>query len=392
MKSVEEIITVVQDEVGKVLTIQQTEFEALDEVACSVLKNEQPKYLLPLNWNIETKTVEYQLNPEWTCLKDYQSSLKINQVVRLYNQIMEIWKDCEDYFLCPEGFCFDINYVYIHEQRFVMQFMYIPELHQEMNWQKVRELMLNILNKCEETSGERYQVQLYKALYKTDFSLEAVKEIVVEIKRKMAAEAWHGTGEESFLFKEKMDSISSAKIQEKVELKEEKEEESELITPAKRLQKEIEQFVHKVYHEEKGDEESDAQAVKTQEQMTTESITQKVSVLKCVNNETRYNLPEQIEIPQDKNSFLIGRATKNGEGEKADFEFGIAVTPISRLHAQITKRDGRYYIQDLGSSNGTYLNGMRLDSKADYLLSDGDKIAFAIAYSKNSIEYLFVKK
>lgn len=392
MQSVEEMITRVSQENEKIFKIEQTKFEALDEVACSVLKNESPDYLLPLRWNAEEKTIEYQLGVEWECMKNYKNSLKINQVIRLYDQIIKAWKDCEDYFLCPEGLYMDTNYVYIDEQGFRMQFMYIPELHQEVNWQKVRELMLSILDKCEETSGEHYQVQLYKALYKSEFKFEAIKEIVAEIKRKMAAEAWHGIDEESYPFNEKMPSEHVIKVEEESEFKEEKEQESERITPAKRLQKEIEQLVHTVYHNDKENETVEVKPLRTPEQMVIDSMARKAPVLKCVNNETRYNLPKQIEIPQDTNSFLIGRATKNGEGEKADFEFGIAVTPISRLHAQITKRDDRYYIQDLGSSNGTYLNGMRLDSKADYLLNDGDRVAFAIAYSKNSIEYVFEKE
>ena len=34
---------------------------------------------------------------------------------------------------------------------------------------------------------------------------------------------------------------------------------------------------------------------------------------------------------------------------------------ISRRHAAIAEKDGKYYLQDLGSSNGTYLNGQQLE-------------------------------
>ena len=33
---------------------------------------------------------------------------------------------------------------------------------------------------------------------------------------------------------------------------------------------------------------------------------------------------------------------------------------VSRVHCKITCVDNRYYICDMGSSNGTYLNGLRL--------------------------------
>jgi pSer/pThr/pTyr-binding forkhead associated (FHA) protein len=44
----------------------------------------------------------------------------------------------------------------------------------------------------------------------------------------------------------------------------------------------------------------------------------------------------------------------------------------SRRHAQVTVTAGGCQITDLGSTNGTYLNGRRLDAPA--LLVDGDRI------------------
>ncbi|WP_255203568.1 FHA domain-containing protein [Myxococcus sp. AM011] len=46
---------------------------------------------------------------------------------------------------------------------------------------------------------------------------------------------------------------------------------------------------------------------------------------------------------------------------------------VSRLHARIILRGGQYFTQDMGSSNGTALNGSVL--KGEQLLRDGDRIA-----------------
>ena len=46
---------------------------------------------------------------------------------------------------------------------------------------------------------------------------------------------------------------------------------------------------------------------------------------------------------------------------------------ISRQHAKITRKAGGYYIEDLGSRNGTFLNGYALGSAAQRL-SMGDEI------------------
>jgi hypothetical protein len=47
-------------------------------------------------------------------------------------------------------------------------------------------------------------------------------------------------------------------------------------------------------------------------------------------------------------------------------------TTASRRHAQITDQGGSYHIQDLGSSNGTYVNGAKI---TDTQLSPGDEVA-----------------
>ena len=48
---------------------------------------------------------------------------------------------------------------------------------------------------------------------------------------------------------------------------------------------------------------------------------------------------------------------------------------VSRRHARISRRDGQYLIEDLGSTNGTFVNrGHRLASGERHPLKDGDEI------------------
>ena len=50
---------------------------------------------------------------------------------------------------------------------------------------------------------------------------------------------------------------------------------------------------------------------------------------------------------------------------------------ISRRHARINAVNGEYHIEDLGSSNGTTVNGKtRLRAKQPIKLSSGDLIKF----------------
>ena len=50
---------------------------------------------------------------------------------------------------------------------------------------------------------------------------------------------------------------------------------------------------------------------------------------------------------------------------------------VSRRHAQIALVDGRYQITDLGSKNGTYVNGIRMGNESRWL-TDGDRIELGL--------------
>src|SRR5438105_11170441 len=66
----------------------------------------------------------------------------------------------------------------------------------------------------------------------------------------------------------------------------------------------------------------------------------------------------------------LGMRTTIGRAE--DSHIRLANQSLSRRHAEIRQREGGCYLIDLGSTNGTYLNGVRLaDERA---LRDGDVI------------------
>jgi pSer/pThr/pTyr-binding forkhead associated (FHA) protein len=63
----------------------------------------------------------------------------------------------------------------------------------------------------------------------------------------------------------------------------------------------------------------------------------------------------------------------------------IADASVSSRHAQLTKDDGDYVLRDIGSTNGTRVNGRELPEGEDFKLGDGDSVAFGkIAVLYNS--------
>jgi hypothetical protein len=64
----------------------------------------------------------------------------------------------------------------------------------------------------------------------------------------------------------------------------------------------------------------------------------------------------------DKDQFIIGRGSKSSDLPIKDGN-------ISRKHAAVIRRNGTYFIKDLGSTNGIDFKGMRIDNKR---IEEGD--------------------
>ncbi len=69
----------------------------------------------------------------------------------------------------------------------------------------------------------------------------------------------------------------------------------------------------------------------------------------------------------DKPSYVIGREAGN--------DLVIEDPQVSRRHAQLTQQGNSYLIEDIGSTNGTYVNGKRVT--APTLLANGDMVGLA---------------
>ena len=80
------------------------------------------------------------------------------------------------------------------------------------------------------------------------------------------------------------------------------------------------------------------------------------------------------EMPVARSPMLLGRASA-GEDYRPDFDMAFYDEGgyVSRRHARITKGKAGYFVADLGSSNGTILNGYALLPNRAYPLRNGDR-------------------
>lgn len=87
---------------------------------------------------------------------------------------------------------------------------------------------------------------------------------------------------------------------------------------------------------------------------------------------------EETVFELEKDTVLIGR--------KADCDIILDDKQVSKHHARILKDATHYTIEDLGSMNGTCINGQRVKRA---LLKDGDRIKLAetiLVYHKDEMQ------
>lgn len=86
---------------------------------------------------------------------------------------------------------------------------------------------------------------------------------------------------------------------------------------------------------------------------------------------TAINSPVQLVLTVNQPEYLIGKNPNMVNG---------AVThnpAISRVHCKITFAQGRYYLTDMGSANGTYINQQRLEKQQTVEINSGDYLKLA---------------
>ncbi len=95
-----------------------------------------------------------------------------------------------------------------------------------------------------------------------------------------------------------------------------------------------------------------------------------------------------FDIPPNYPVIRIGKPN-----EQAPIDIDVLDLPsadiVSRVHAEIIVEHNTYYLIDVGSSNGTFLNDNKLENHTRYLLNLGDRIDLG---NENKVTFIFQYK
>ena len=84
-----------------------------------------------------------------------------------------------------------------------------------------------------------------------------------------------------------------------------------------------------------------------------------------------YDDQNDCRIVVDKPRYSIGKRVAAVDGVISYSKF------VGRVHCQIVNKDGNYYVYDLDSKNGTFVNGKAVAPEEGVLLKDGDQLKLA---------------
>ena len=79
---------------------------------------------------------------------------------------------------------------------------------------------------------------------------------------------------------------------------------------------------------------------------------------------------EQLSLGLKHQRTYVGRSPEN--------DIQIQDNYVSRKHLELYKKGDKYFIRDLNSANGTFVNGKRIGSKVERRVKEGDTIVIGM--------------
>ena len=338
-----------------------------------MLQNNRLKGLLPFDLAAENGVwkMVYDITGQQS-LDSWMETEKMDADVfsALLFAIAELYGRIAPYLIGEEKICLQPDHIFVRNGTLEFSFCFLPEL-QSTSTDPVRELLEYLIAKIDHHDDRLVQV-VYQAYEKTGEPAYGMLDLIGQ----NAAKGWDVCLKEPGEPKRSTDEAPIDPLKEEDFVSEPSQEKKSLLsglfTKPKKKEKKAEQAWFIV------DDEEDADGPVRQETPLYEETTTFLNPdEECCKGILRYTgTGEESDLTIGETPFFIG--TKNGIG-------GVLHSPaVSRLHAKITMAGEVYLLEDLNSTNGTYVNEDAVNYKSPVGLHKKDRIRFA------DEEYLFL--
>ena len=316
---------------GETFMLSEIKNEVLVNYQVEVVNNNHSLFLLPIKEIKSDDVIKIEVNiTDMQSIDDYieKDLLTMENYLNCIMKICDTYLKCEDYMLKPGNIVLDNRTIFLDKNNNEIYMLYLPiennDLYDESI--KLKNYLIKFGEEISNTIINNENInEVIKYLSSTDVTALNIKKYV-----------------ENLINKQNADNIIIAG-------KETKEE----VTVVKK-----DTIFEKMKRRLKGNDK------KKLDELNCSNLVSKNAFLICENN----NIIERIEL--DKEVFLFGRIV-------GGVDYVITSSTASRVHARIENLSSEYYITDLDSKNGTYLNGIKLIANQRYKLENNNVIKIA---------------
>ncbi len=347
-------------------------------------------------------------------IADYLSGPKLGSEL-LQKFLFSIQKVCAslpEYLLRESGICLDLSFIYINLENGSIQFTYLP--FYEKNFPEAfRDCMEQLLRKIDHQDHLAVELgyQIYQLCVQDRADIRKILESVLKEPYSINEEEeiiWERNQKEK---ENRVDRAEKEEIQEKHNLKPEPEKgknhggwKNKLFTVVGKYMPLLSKISNYLFNGTKEErhcpwkkknfgikdkmwlhkktatrEIENPIQVKSMEESV--SVVHPTEILTVQENMPLGKLEYQginkcEDIFVEGESFLLGKNQEQVDGV-------ILADGVSRLHARIIRQEGRYFIEDLNSTNGTFLNDVELEYHQPQELNRNDRVRFGVE------EYMF---
>lgn len=348
-----------------------------DEIVESVVANNWPEFLA--EWSVTEKNDQllfrYRITGEGS-LEHRGYSMTAGDFCSQLIHVLRALNSSGDWFLDYHNFYLDTQLVFTQKQTGRVQLIYLPLMEKVMSDAEIREFFQSLIVKAQLTNDPgQMQIKLLRYIQSSQFSLEGLLREVVSFQKKLQKEVLES-------------QLSGEKIPEKEmgrkEMTGEQTAGAEMCGKSMGTRQESDMGVQRLGKRNSltggvGGNGYDYSADEEWQNDDTDICAPvKAGAWLELESAAISRPPRTIALEMGPAGMSIGR--KNSGNIICDYMFPAEIKGVSRRQAQIIRKNGMYYIRDLNSSSGTFVNGKRCIPDRAYPLSAGDRVMFSEKY------------
>lgn len=286
---------------------------------------------------------------------------------KLILRICEQFERLEWNLLNQNGLILEPEYIFVNNKGEQFSFLFYPHEKQDV-MQEFQKLLEYLLTKLDHSKHEDVQgaYEIYELTVSESYHIQDIKNMI--LKRRMQENVFEEVKEKEEVEEETETEEYQSKEQ-GIFLQEEDYLQKKIIEPCKEFYKKIKTlFIRK--------QKEEMPTVIYPEEETEDRITQTHPTI-CIGGVSEK--PKGMLLYEgmgDYPDFELGKEERT-VGKSREVSLQISKETISHFHAKIAYKDGWYYIEDINSTNGTFVNEELLNYREQRKLNGGDLIRFA---------------